>query len=154
MSNFLFDLATNLAILAALLIACHLCNLARPDLALNGGYTYLLLAATALVFDATLTFCVFADAPSRYGKFSTPDAFVERACAYTLVCALALYCARCLRIRMEKASANHALVVRTSPYSESHLPMCRPAIESSTAPTRHRFPSRIRGGGAMPPALR
>src|SRR3984885_10852972 len=85
MSNFLFDLATNLAILAALLIACHLCNLARPDLAFNGGYTYFLLAVTALVFDATLTFCVFADAPSRYGKFSTPDAFVERACAYTLV---------------------------------------------------------------------
>jgi hypothetical protein len=90
MSNFLFDLATNLAILATLLIACHLCNLARPDLALNGGYTYILLAATALVFGATLTFCVFADAPSRYGKFSTPDAFVERACAYSVVCALAL----------------------------------------------------------------
>jgi len=123
MNNFVFDLATNLAILAALLIACHLCNLARPDLALNGGYTYLLLAATALVFDATLTFCVFADAPSRYGKFSAPDAFVERACAYTLACALALYCARRLRIRIEKAKASHALVIRTSPYSESHLPM-------------------------------
>jgi hypothetical protein len=104
MNNFLFDLA-------------------RPDLALNGGYTYLLLAATALVFDATLTFCVFADAPSRYGKFSTPSAFVERACAYTVACALPLYCARCLRIRMEKAKASHALVIRTSPYSESHLPM-------------------------------
>jgi hypothetical protein len=123
MNNFLFDLATNLAILAMLLIACHLCNLARPDLALNGGYTYLLLAATALVFGATLTFCVFADAPSRYGKFSTPSAFVERACAYTVACALPLYCARCLRIRMEKAKASHALVIRTSPYSESHLPM-------------------------------
>jgi hypothetical protein len=123
MSNFLFDLATNLAILATLLIVCHLCNLARPDLALNGGYTYLVLAATALVFDATLTFFVFADAPSRYGKFSTPSAFVERACAYTLVCALALYCARCLRIRMAKTKASQALVIRTSPYSESHLPM-------------------------------
>jgi hypothetical protein len=123
MSNFLFDLATNLAILASLLIACHLCNLARPDLALNGGYTYLLLAATALVFDATLTFCVFADALSRYGKFSTPDAFVERADEGISAGALALYCARCLRIRMEKARASHALVIRTSPYSESHLPM-------------------------------
>jgi hypothetical protein len=90
---------------------------------LNGDYIYLLLAATALVFDATLTFCVFADAPSRYGKFSTPSAFVERACAYTVACALPLYCARCLRIRMEKAKASHALVIRTSPYSESHLPM-------------------------------
>src|SRR6202167_466851 len=105
MSNFLFDLATNLAILATLFMACHLCNLAKPDLALNGGYTYLLLAATALVFDATLTFCVCANARSRYGKFSRPDAFVERACAYTLACALALYCARCVRIRMEKARA-------------------------------------------------
>jgi hypothetical protein len=123
MSNFLFDLGTNLAILAALLIACHLCNLARPDLALNGGYTYLLLAAPAFVFDATLTFLVFADAPSRYGKFGTPNAFVERACAYTLSCALALYCARCLRIRMKKAKAGDALVIRTSPYTESHLPM-------------------------------
>jgi hypothetical protein len=70
MNNFLFDLA-------------------RPDLALNGDYIYLLLAATALVFDATLTFCVFADTPNRYGKFSTPGAFVERACAYTVACALA-----------------------------------------------------------------
>lgn len=123
MSNFLFDLATNLAILATLLIACHLCNLARPDLALNGGYIYVLLAATALVFDATLTFLVFADAANRYGQFSTPSAFVERACSYTLACALALYFARCTRIRMEKAKAGHALVIHTSPYSESHLPM-------------------------------
>lgn len=123
MSNFLFDPATHLAILAALLIACHLFNLARPELALNGRCTYLLLAATALVFDGTLTFFVFADAPSRYGKFRAPSAFVERVCAYTLVCVLALYCARCLRIRMEKAKVRRALVIRTSPYTESHLPM-------------------------------
>jgi hypothetical protein len=123
MSNFLFDLATNLAILAMLLIACHLCNLAWPDLSLNGGYTYLVLALTALVFDATLTFCVFADAPSRYGKFSSPSAFVERACAYTLTCALALYFARRIQARKQQARASDALVIRTSPYTESHLPM-------------------------------
>jgi O-antigen ligase len=123
MSNFLFDLATNLAILATLLIACHLCNLAKRDLALNGGYVYLVLATTALVFDATLTFCVFADAPSRYGKFSSPNAFVERACAYTLTCALALYCARRVRLHRNKAKAGDALVIRTSPYTESQLPM-------------------------------
>jgi hypothetical protein len=114
MSNFLFDLATNLAILATLLIACHLCNLARPDL---------VLAITALVFDAILTFCVFADAPSRYGKFGSSSAFVDRACAYALTCVLALYCARRMRARRLKAKAGEALVIRTSPYTESHLPM-------------------------------
>jgi len=123
MSNFLFDLATNLAILATLLIACHLCNLARPDLVLDGGYAYLVLAITALVFDAILTFCVFADAPSRYGKFGSSSAFMDRACAYALTCVLALYCARRMRARRLKAKAGEALVIRTSPYTESHLPM-------------------------------
>lgn len=121
MSNFLFDLAANLAILATLLVACHLCNLARPDLALNGGYVYLVLASTALVFDAALTFLVFADARSRYGQFSTPSAFAERASAYALACALALYCAS--RIRRAKTKTGEVLVIRTSAYSESHLPM-------------------------------
>jgi hypothetical protein len=123
MSNFLFDLTTNLALLAVVLIACHLCNLARPDLALNGGYAYLMLVATAAVFDATLTFCVFADAPSRYGVFSTPTAFVERACAYTVTSALALYCAHRMRTRMKKVKAGDAVVIRTSAYTQSHLPM-------------------------------
>ena len=76
MSNVPFDLATNLAILATLLVACHLRNLARPDLDLNGGYAYLMLASTALVFDAALAFLVFACARRRYGKSSTPGAFV------------------------------------------------------------------------------
>lgn len=123
MNNFLFDLAANLAILAALLTACHLCNLARPDLDLNGGYVFLMLASTALVFDAILTFLVFADARSRYGQFSTPSAFMERASAYTIVCALALYCARRSRLRRAKPKAGDIIVIRTSAYTESHLPM-------------------------------
>jgi hypothetical protein len=123
MNNFLFDLATNIVILATLLTACHLCNLARPDLALNGGYVHLMLASTALIFDAALTFLVFADARSRYGQFSTPGAFVERASAYTLVCALALYCARRTRLRRAQVKADDVLVIRTSAYTESHLPM-------------------------------
>jgi hypothetical protein len=123
MTHFLFDLATNLAILAALLVACHLCNLARPDLALNGGAVYLVLASTALVFDAALTFLVFADARSRYGQFSTPSAFVERASAYLLACALAFYCAWRTHARNEKAKGDDVLVIRTSAYTDSHLPM-------------------------------
>ena len=123
MSNFLFDLTANLVILVTLLVACHLCNLARPDLALNGGYVYLVLASTALVFDAALTFLVFADAQSRYGQFSTPSAFVERASAYALACALALYCASRTRVRRAKDKTGDVLVIRTSAYTESHLPM-------------------------------
>jgi hypothetical protein len=109
MSNFLFDLATNLAILAALLIACHLCNLAGRNLALNGGYAYLVLALTAFALDAALTFCVFADAASRYGKFSSTSAFVERACAYMLTCALALYCAGRMRLLMRSRQSRRPL---------------------------------------------
>jgi hypothetical protein len=99
MSKFLFDLTANLVILATLLVACHLCNLARPDLALNGGYVY------------------------RYGQFSTPSAFAERASAYALACALALYCASRTRVRRAKAKTDDVLVIRTSAYTESHLPM-------------------------------
>lgn len=67
--------------------------------------------------------CVFADAPSRYGKFGSSSAFMDRACAYALTCVLALYCARRMRARRLKAKAGEALVIRTSPYTESHLPM-------------------------------
>jgi hypothetical protein len=122
-SNFLFELVTNLAILAMLLTACHLCNLVRPEHALNGGYVFIVLAATALVFDATLTYCVFADAPGRYGKSSTSPAFIERASACAIARALALWCARLVRIRSAKAKADNALVIRTSPYTGSHLRM-------------------------------
>jgi hypothetical protein len=118
MSNFLFDLTANLVILVTLLVACHLCNLA-----LNGGYVYLVLAWTALVFDAALTFLVFADAQSRYGQFSAPSAFVERASAYALACAFALYCASRTLVRRAKDKTGDVLVIRTSAYTESHLPM-------------------------------
>ena len=123
MSNFLFDLVTNLAILTTLLIACHLCNLAKPELALNGGYVFIVLVATAMVFDAALTFLVFADAPSRYGKFGSPADFVQRASACATVCAIAMFVARHVRMHRAKNQPGDALVIRTSAYTESHLPM-------------------------------
>jgi hypothetical protein len=124
MSNFLFDLVTNLAILALLLGACHLCNLAKPEFAFNGGYAFVVLAVTTMAFDAALTFLVFADAPSRYGKFSSPGGFVQRATACALGCAVALYLGRRVRLRRRRASHAHdIIVIRTSAYTESHLPM-------------------------------
>ena len=128
MSSFLFGLATSLALPATLLTACHPCSLARPDLALNGGHTCLRLTAPALVFDARLTFFC---SPTRRAAMENPARPVHSSgvraftLVYTLVCPLVPCCARCLRIRMKKAKASHALVIRTSPYRESHLPMRR-----------------------------
>ena len=122
MSNAPFDLATNLAILATLLVACHLRNLARPDLDLSGGYAYLMLASTALVFDAALAFLVFACARRRYGKSSTPGAFVG-ACERLRTGQRARSCAGRTRIRRARARAGDVPVIRTSAYTGSRLPM-------------------------------
>ncbi|CAE6693917.1 hypothetical protein [Paraburkholderia haematera] len=123
MPNFLFNLVSNLALLTIVLSACHLCNRLVPSAALNGAHIFVALASAALLLDAALTFLVFADAQSRYGKFSTSGAFFERAGTYVLAAIAALawqYAAH--RTRPAKTS-NTALVIRTSPYSESHLPM-------------------------------
>ncbi|MFM0046502.1 hypothetical protein PQR05_21225 [Paraburkholderia sediminicola] len=124
MSNFLFDLVSNLALLTIVLIACHLCNRFVPGAAVNGAHIFVALVSAALLLDAALTFLVFADAQSRYGKFSTSSAFFERASAYVLAAIAALawqYAAR--RTCPAKANNENALIIRTSPYSESQLPM-------------------------------
>ncbi len=123
MTNFLFDLVSNLVLLAIVLSACHLCNRLVPGAALNGAHVFVALVSAALLLDAALTFLVFADAQSRYGTFSTPTAFFERASAYVLA-AIAALASRYVARRARAAKTNHnTLVIRTSPYSESHLPM-------------------------------
>ncbi|MEZ0602749.1 hypothetical protein ACAX43_11455 [Paraburkholderia sp. IW21] len=124
MTNFLFDLVSNLALLAIVLSASYLCNRFIPGAALNGAHIFVALALAALLLDAALTFLVFADAQTRYGQFSAPAAFFERAGAYGLAAIAALawqYVAH--RTRSSKARTGDTLVIRTSPYSESHLPM-------------------------------
>jgi hypothetical protein len=123
MTNFLFDLVSNLVLLAIVLSACHLCNRLVPSAALNGAHVFVVLVSAALLLDAALTFLVFADAQSRYGRFSTPTAFFERAGAYALAAITAL-ASRYVTRRARTVKTNHdTLVIRTSPYSESHLPM-------------------------------
>jgi hypothetical protein len=123
MTNFLFDLVSNLALLAIVLFACHLCNRLIPGAALNGARIFVALASAALLLDAALTFLVFADAQNRYGKFSESGAFLERAGAYALAAIAALAWRYAVR-RSRPAKANKdMLVIRTSAYSESHLPM-------------------------------
>ncbi|MFP3565301.1 hypothetical protein [Paraburkholderia sp. SIMBA_030] len=124
MTNFLFDLVSNLVFLAIVLVACRLCNRLIPGATLNGAHVFVALASAAWLLDAALTFLVFADAQNHYGKFSTSSAFFERAGAYALAAVAALawgYVAR--RTRPAKAKAGDTLTIRSSPYSESHLPM-------------------------------
>ena len=124
MTNFLFDLLSNLASLAFVLTACHLCNRLIPGMALNGPHVFAALALIAFLLDAALTFLVFADAQNRYGQFSTPPAFLARAGAYALAIVAAFvwrHFAR--RGQPAKASGDETLVIHTSPYSKSHLPM-------------------------------
>ncbi|CAB3771629.1 hypothetical protein [Paraburkholderia solisilvae] len=84
MFEFLLGLLSNLALLTAVLTVCCVFNWLWPDAPLDGVRLFTWVAVCALVFDATLTFLVFADAQRRYGQFSTTGAFAERACAYGL----------------------------------------------------------------------
>lgn len=124
MTNFLFDLLSNLALLALVLAVCHLCNRYLPGASLDGMSIFAALACIALLLDAALTFLVFADSQNRYGHFSTPTAFCERAFAYGLAIVAAL-ATRCVarRSRSAKAGTRAPLVIHTSPYSKSRLPM-------------------------------
>ncbi|HEY4296409.1 MAG TPA: hypothetical protein VGM85_08045 [Paraburkholderia sp.] len=124
MANFLFDFVSNLALLALVLLVCGLYNRFTPGPAINGAHVFAALALAAFVFDAALSFLVFADAKNRYGQFSTPTAFFGRAGAYGLAIVAAFawhHTAR--RKRAAQVRADKALVIRTSPYSESHLRM-------------------------------
>jgi hypothetical protein len=82
MINFLLDLISNLIILAVLLTACCVINWMRSDAKPNGYLVFVVFVAIALLFDAALTFLVFADSQARYGKFSTVQAFIPRLAAY------------------------------------------------------------------------
>ncbi|MBN3757002.1 hypothetical protein G3N95_28960 [Paraburkholderia sp. Tr-20389] len=101
MINFLLDLISNLAILAALLVVCCVVNKMRPDAYANGYLLFVAFVAVALLFDAALTFLVFADSQARYGKFSTTDAFATRSAAYLTACGIAIGLSR---MRSRKAA--------------------------------------------------
>ncbi|WP_347880811.1 MULTISPECIES: hypothetical protein [Burkholderiaceae] len=124
MSNFLFGILSNFALLAIVLIACRAYNRLTPGAALNGARVFVALELAALLLDTVLTFLVFADAPNRYAPFCTPTAFFKRVGAYGLavLAAFAWHYVAC-RTRPRRTRAGKTLVIRTSPYSESHLPM-------------------------------
>ncbi|EIN02075.1 hypothetical protein WQE_05747 [Paraburkholderia hospita] len=117
MINFLLDLISNLIILAVLLTACCVFNWMRPDPKADGYLVFVVFVvsvAIALLFDAALTFLVFADSQARYGKFSTVQAFIPRLAAYVTACGIAIGLSR-MRSRKAAGRADARRVIRTSP---------------------------------------
>ncbi|KXU90834.1 hypothetical protein CI15_02700 [Paraburkholderia monticola] len=122
MTNFLFDLLSNLALLAIVSMACRLYNRFGSGAVLSGPAIFIVLALIACVLDGLLTFLVFADAQSRYGQFAKPTSFLQRAGAYALSIVVAFSWHRMSgRRRVAKSDADEAVVIHTSPYSESRL---------------------------------
>lgn len=114
MINFLLDLISNLIILAVLLTACCVINWMRPDAKADGYLVFVVFVAIALLFDAALTFLVFADSQARYGKFSTLGAFIPRLAAYVTASGIAIGLSR-MRSRKAAGRAGARTVIRTSP---------------------------------------
>ncbi|MEX3931384.1 hypothetical protein AB4Y32_06110 [Paraburkholderia phymatum] len=122
MVNFLLDLISNLVILAVMLTVCSLFNGMRPGAKANGYLVFFVFIAIALAFDAALTFLVFADSQTRYGKFSTTESFMQRFAAYLTASGIAVCLAR-MRGRKASQGAQGSAVIQTSAYTKSQLPM-------------------------------
>ncbi|MGF6792056.1 hypothetical protein [Paraburkholderia sp. 35.1] len=124
MTTFLFDLLSNLALFAIVSMACRLYNRFGSGAALSGPAIFIVLALAACVLDGLLTFVVFADAQNRYGQFALPTSFLQRAGAYALAIVIAFSWHRMSRRRRAvKSDPDNAVVIQTSPYSESRLRM-------------------------------
>lgn len=125
MDIFVCCLLSNLALLAAVQLACAFTRAMRPDLNVRGTRVFLGVIALAFLFDAALTFLVFADARGPWRAYHPADTFFARAVAYLLAAALAAVLARIAKQRGARRSttAPGALVIETSPYTKSTLPM-------------------------------
>ena len=98
----LFHLLWILALLALVLAVCCVVNWLWPGESLDGLRVFVTVAIFALVFDATLTFLVFADAQQRDGTFSSAIAFAGRACAYGLAATTGFCFARLRKQRQSR----------------------------------------------------
>ncbi|HEV3430894.1 MAG TPA: hypothetical protein VG320_23685 [Paraburkholderia sp.] len=128
MYNFVCCLLSNLALLAAVHLVCWFIRAMRPDLTIHSERIFIGMMALAFVFDAALTFLVFAEASGPWQRYHPVSAFFARALAYVLAVVVALVLAR----RAARAAAQRdagenrkdgALEIETSPYSKSTLPM-------------------------------
>ncbi|CAG9236328.1 conserved membrane hypothetical protein [Paraburkholderia tropica] len=131
MDNFVYCLVSNLVLLAGVQLVCWFIRAMRPDVRLHGTRVFVGMIALACVFDAALTFLVFADAGGAWRARQPVDSFFARAAAYGLSALFALVAGYLARRRTAADDADReprkasrdALVIETSPYSKSTLPM-------------------------------
>jgi nitrate reductase gamma subunit len=127
MYNFACCLFSNLVLLAVVQLACWFIRAMRPDLSVRGERVFIGMMVIAGVFDAALTFLVFAEASGPWQVYHPVSAFFARCLAYAIAVAVALILARRATRRSERntnePSQDGALVIETSPYSKSTLPM-------------------------------
>ncbi|WP_322094651.1 hypothetical protein [Paraburkholderia bannensis] len=132
MYNFACCLLSNLVLLAAVHLVCWFVHAMRPDLSIPAERVFVGMIAIAFVFDAALTFLVFADATGPWQRYHPVSAFFARAVAYALAVTVALVHARRAAAKRaareqgksgKKSGKDSALVIETSPYSKSTLPM-------------------------------
>ncbi|MDE1143336.1 MAG: hypothetical protein V4793_20450 [Paraburkholderia tropica] len=140
MDNFVYCLVSNLALLAAVQLVCWFIRAMRPDLSVRGARVFVGMMVLACAFDAALTFLVFADAGGPWRERHPVEAFFPRAAAYVLSALFALVAGglasrraanrnaersneRSNKRSNERNAARDGLVIETSPYSKSTLPM-------------------------------
>ncbi|MCG5072924.1 hypothetical protein [Paraburkholderia tagetis] len=96
----------------------------RPDLHVRGTRVFICVVALAFVFDAALTFLVFADAGGPWRDHRPSETFFARTTAYLVAGVLAIALARLgYRRSARRRAPPGALVIETSPYTKSTLPM-------------------------------
>jgi hypothetical protein len=98
----LFHLLWIFTLLAVVLAVCCVVNWIWPDESLDVLRVFVAVAFFALIFDAALTFLVFADSQQRYGTFSSTVAFARRACAYGIAATAGFCFARLRRQRRSR----------------------------------------------------
>jgi hypothetical protein len=136
MDNFVYCLVSNLALLAAVQLVCWFIRAMRPDVSVRGARVFVGMMVLACAFDAALTFLVFADAGGPWRERHPVEAFFPRAAAYVLSALFALVAGGLVSRRAadrhaeretgrnsERKTARDDLVIETSPYSKSTLPM-------------------------------
>ncbi|MBN3854536.1 MULTISPECIES: hypothetical protein [unclassified Paraburkholderia] len=124
MYNFVCCLLSNLVLLAVVRLVCWFIRAMRPDLTPHGTRVFVGMMALACVFDAALTFLVFADAGGPWTIYHPVNAFFARAVAYMLAVTVALILVRRAARRGTREPGKHGtLTIETSPYSKSTLPM-------------------------------
>jgi hypothetical protein len=125
MTHFIGCLTTNLGLLALIHIGCWIARQLHPGLAARATRIFFGLMAIALIFDATLTYLVFGDAGGNWRQYGPRETFPARAAAYALSAVFALLFTSYVRRRAARhhGTPSGALVIETSPYSKSTLPM-------------------------------